>query len=69
MLNKKFKDHLLNLSASEMVETIELLSNLLDKPDPEVERLIAQESEKRYKAYKAGKLKAKSLSEVLKSYQ
>lgn len=69
MLKKGIKSNLLKLETLEKVEAIELLSNSLDKPDPEIEELIAKESERRYKAYKAGKIKAKNLSAVLKSFK
>ena len=66
-MKKVLKDNLLKLNDIEMIEVIEFLSENLDKPDPEVEEIIAKESDKRFRAFKAGKIKAKSLSTVLKS--
>lgn len=68
MLKKQLKTNLLNLPAVEKLEAIELLSNSLDKPDPVVEEIIARESERRFAAYKSGKMKARNLASVLNSY-
>ncbi|NLD49157.1 MAG: addiction module protein [Clostridiaceae bacterium] len=68
-MNKQFKQTLVQLNDIEKIEAIELLSDCLNKPDPEVEKLIAKESEKRFKDYKAGKIKSRSLSMVLKDFK
>ena len=65
-MNKQLKQNLVKLNDIEKIEAIELLSDCLNKPDPEVEELIAKESEKRFKDYKAGKIKSRPLSKVLK---
>jgi hypothetical protein len=67
MITKEIKNNLLNLNALEKVEAIELLSDSLDKPDAEVEAIIAKESERRYKEYKSGKLKARDLYSAIKA--
>ncbi len=36
----------------------------LDVPDPEIEKIWAEEAEKRLKAYKAGKLKTVSFEDM-----
>lgn len=66
-MKKVLRDNLLQLNDIEKIEVIEFLSENLDKPDPEVEKIIAKESERRYRAYKAGKIKAKPLQSVLKN--
>jgi hypothetical protein len=68
-MNKLLKDTLIKLNDSEKIEAIELLSDCLNKPDKEVEKLIAKESEKRFKDYKSGKIKSKTLSSVLKKIE
>ena len=68
-MNKQFKQTLVQLNDIEKIEAIELLSDCLNKPAPEVEKLIAKESEKRFKEYKAGKIKSRSLSMVLKDFK
>lgn len=45
MLKKQMKSNLLKLPTLEKIEAIELLSNSLDKPEPEIEKIIAEESE------------------------
>jgi hypothetical protein len=65
-MNKQLKQNLVKLNDIEKIEVIELLSDYLNKPDPEVEELIAKESENRFKDYKAGKIKSRPLSTVLK---
>lgn len=46
----------------------EILRNL-DKPDPEIDRIWAEESRKRWEAYKAGKIKAVSYQDVMSKYK
>ena len=50
-----------NLQAIDKIHLVELILNSLDSPDPEIERVWVEESEKRYEAYKQGKSKAISL--------
>jgi hypothetical protein len=69
MITKQIRKNLLNLKTLEKIEAIELLSDSLDKPDPEVESIIAKESERRYKEYKAGNIKARDLSAVMKAFK
>jgi hypothetical protein len=40
----------------------------LDKPDPEIDRIWAEEAKKRWKAYKAGKVATVSYEQVMKKY-
>ncbi|MFZ2959718.1 MAG: addiction module protein [Candidatus Ozemobacteraceae bacterium] len=40
----------------------------LDKPDPEMDRIWAEESRKRWVAYKAGHVTTISYEEVMKKY-
>jgi hypothetical protein len=68
-MNKHLKEDLLKLNDIEKVKVIELLSDCLNKPDSEIEELIAKESDKRFKDYKAGKIKSKPLSSLLKEFE
>lgn len=68
-MKKHLKEDLLKLNDLEKIEAIELLSECLNKPDPELEEVIAKESERRFRDYKAGKIKAKSLSAILKEFK
>jgi len=69
MLSKQIKNNLLKLNDLEKIEAIELLSDCMDKPDPEIEKIIVSESDRRFKAYKTGKIKARKISEILRIYK
>jgi len=55
----------LHLRPAERLQLIELLTKSLNKPDEIIEQIWAEESEKRYKALKAGKVKTIPLSEIV----
>jgi len=40
-----------------------------DKPDPEIDRIWAEEAKKRWKAYKAGKVETVSYERVMKKHR
>jgi len=54
----------LHLKPAEKSIVIEALMKSLDVPDPEIEKIWAEEAEKRLKAYKAGKLKTISFEDM-----
>ena len=54
----------LHLKPAEKSIVIEALMKSLDVPDPEIEKIWAEEAEKRLKAYKAGKLKTVSFEDM-----
>ena len=54
----------LQLKPAEKSIVIEALMKSLDVPDPEIEKICAEEAEKRLKAYKAGKLKTVSFEDM-----
>ncbi|OGW12696.1 MAG: addiction module protein [Nitrospinae bacterium RIFCSPLOWO2_12_39_16] len=56
----------LHLKPAEKSIVIEALMKSLDVPDPEIEKIWADEAEKRLKGYKAGKLKAVSFDDMFK---
>jgi putative addiction module component (TIGR02574 family) len=41
----------------------------LDKPDPEIDRVWADEARKRWAAYKAGRISTVSYEEVMSKYR
>jgi putative addiction module component (TIGR02574 family) len=53
------------LSAADRVRLVEHLLATLDKPDPEVDRAWAEESERRLDAYLRGDTTARGAKEVL----
>ncbi len=54
--NKLF-DQVLQLTTAEKARLIELVHDSMDRPDPDIEKAWAKESDRRFKAYKAGKIK------------
>lgn len=65
MITKELQRQILMLNALEKIHLIEFIHESLDKPDMAVQEKWIKESEKRYDAYKAGKIKAHSYQEVL----
>jgi len=65
MINKELQHQVLRLTSLEKIHLVEFILESLDKPDPAVQEKWIEESEKRYDAYKAGKIKAVSYQEVL----
>ena len=57
------------LPASEQIALVEEILNRLDAPNPSFDELWAHEAENRLHAYKAGRVKAIALSEVLAKYK
>ena len=63
-----FKDAI-KLRPAERLQLIEMLTESLSKPDKNIEKIWADESEKRYEALKAGKVKTIPLNEIIKRYK
>jgi len=59
----------LHLHPAEKLQLIELLTKSLNKPDEKIEQIWSVESEKRYKALKAGKVKTVPLSKIIERYK
>lgn len=59
----------LHLRPAERLQIVEYLINSLDKPDEEIEKAWSKEAEKRYKAYKEGKVKTYELKEISERYK
>jgi putative addiction module component (TIGR02574 family) len=59
----------LHLRPTERLQLVEYLVNSLDKPDTEVEKAWSGEAEKRYKAFKQGKVKTYDLREIAERYK
>ena len=54
------------------IEKIELVDSILmqlDKPDPEIDRIWADEARKRWQAYKMGKLETMPYEQVMDKYR
>ncbi|MCD6093443.1 MAG: addiction module protein [Candidatus Omnitrophica bacterium] len=56
----------MQLKPLDKAHLVEIILESLDKPDPEIEKAWVAESEARYGAYKAGKIKAVSFDSIQK---
>jgi len=59
----------ISLQPAEQARLVDQLISILDKPDPELDKLWAEEAESRLAAYNKGVLKSVSLDEVLSKYK
>lgn len=57
------------LPAEEKLRLLDVLLSDLDKPDPMIDQIWADEARKRWNAYKAGKLQTVSYEELIKRYK
>lgn len=59
----------LHLRPAERLQLIEMLTKSLNKPDEKIEKIWAEESEKRYKALEEGKVKTIAFNEIIERYK
>ena len=64
MLAEKIKISALKLNAVDRVHLVETLLDSLDKTDEQIEKIWVLESEKRYQAYKEGRIKGIPLEQL-----
>ena len=57
------------LPAEEKLRLLDVLLSDLDKPDPIIDQIWANEARKRWNAYKTGKLQTVSYEELIKRYK
>lgn len=57
-----------SLPDSEKIELVDSILLQLDKPDPEIDRIWADEARERWQVYKAGKLETVSYEQVMEKY-
>ena len=57
------------LPDSEKIELVDSILMQLDKPDPEIDRIWADEARKRWQAYKAGKIETVTYQQVMDKYR
>ena len=62
------KDALL-LRPAERLQLIEMLTQSLNKPDKNIEKIWAEEAERRYKALEEGRLKTVAFNEIIERYK
>jgi len=66
---EKVRKQVRSLPDSDKLQLVDVLLTELDKPDPEIDRVWAAESQRRWRAYKAGKMKAVPYSEAMKKFK
>ena len=67
--SKSIIDQALNLSPVERLHVAEVLLSSLDQPDPQLDKLWAEECESRIKAYDQGELSASDARDVINRYR
>lgn len=68
-INNKLIENIESLSDIEKLELVDSILMQLDKPDPEIDRIWAEEARKRWQAYKSGKLETVSYKQVMEKYR
>ena len=56
------------LPDTEKIQLVDSILKQLDKPDPEIDRIWAEEARKRWQAYKAGSLETVSYEQVMNKH-
>jgi len=68
-INDEFAAKIKSLPDSEKIELVDSILMQLDKPDPEIDRIWADEARKRWQAYKSGEIEAVSYEQVMNKYR
>lgn len=69
MNTKSVFEEALQLRPAERLLLIEMLTKSLNKPDENIEKIWADESEKRYKALEENRVKSISINEIIERYK
>lgn len=67
-ISNELAEKIKSLPDSEKIELVDSILIQLDKPDPEIDRIWADEARKRWQAYKIGKLETVSYAQVMDKY-
>ncbi len=67
-ISKELSAKIKSLPDNEKIELVDSILTQLDKPDPEIDRIWAEEAKKRWKAYKEGKADTISYEQVMKKH-
>jgi len=68
-IKKKLKENIESLSDIEKLELVDSILMTLDRPDPKIDHIWAEEARKRWKAYKSGKLETVPYDQVMDKYR
>ena len=66
---KSISHEVLKLKPSEQLQLLETIARNLNRPDPKIEKIWAEEAERRVDALEAGKLKTVPFEEIVKRYK
>ena len=67
--NDLAEERVKSLPDNEKIELVDTILMQLDKPDPEIDRIWADEARKRWKAYKAGSVETVPYDRVMEKYR
>jgi putative addiction module component (TIGR02574 family) len=65
----KLTEEIRELPDVEKLQLVDAILTALDKPDPEIDRVWAEEARKRWAAYKAGRAKTASYEAVMAKHR
>jgi len=68
-IKKKLKENIESLSDIEKLKLVDSILMTLDRPDPKIDRIWAEEARKRWNAYKSGKLETVPYDPVMGEYR
>jgi len=68
-INDELAAKIKSLPDSEKIELVDSILMQLDKPDPDINRIWADEARKRWQAYKAGKIETVTYQQVMDKYR
>jgi putative addiction module component (TIGR02574 family) len=69
VIDRELSEKIKCLSPDEKLALVDLILTELDKPDPEIDRIWAEEARKRWEAYKSGKVESVPYEDVMKKYR
>lgn len=69
MVTQEIKEKILALNEVDRLRLAEFIFDSLDKPDLEVEQKWIEESERRYQAYKEGRIRPINMNEIKQRYE
>ncbi len=67
-ISKELSAKIKSLPDNEKIELVDSILMELAKPDPEIDRIWAEEAKKRWKTYKEGKVETLSYEQVMKKH-
>ena len=68
-INKELEAKIRSLSDTEKLKLVDSILTQLDRPDPEIDRIWAEEARNRWQEYKAGKVASVSYEKVMSKHR